>query len=213
MLALSEAFTEEIVMKAIRLILPILCAFTFGCASSKMAVAPEQTLSPVNPNQARVVFMRSSFVGSAIQASVFDVTDGEPEFIGIVSDGTKVSFDTNAGHRVFMVVSEAADFMEGDLKPGLTYYGMVTPRMGAWKARFSLWPVRNGTPGEFDVNSDKFQSWLKKNELVVNTAESEQWFTENLPSIREKQAKYWAAWQDKSPEDLAERTLNSEDGT
>lgn len=200
-------------MKAMRLLLPLYLLLAVGCASTKMAIAPEQALSPVNPDQARVVFMRSSFVGSAIQASLFDVSDGDPEFIGIISDGTKLAYETSAGHRVFMVVSEAADFMEADLQAGLTYYGMVTPRMGAWKARFSLWPVRNGPSGEYDVNSDQFQGWLEKTQFVVNTPEAEQWFADNLDSIREKQAKYWAAWQEKSPQDLAKRTLNPDDGT
>ena len=200
-------------MKALRLILPLFFLFIVGCASTKMAVAPEQTISPVSPDQARVVFMRSSFVGSAIQASLFDVSDGETRFIGIISADTKIAYETNAGHSVFMVVSEAADFMEGDLQAGRTYYGMVTPRMGAWKARFSLWPVRNGTPGEFDVNSDKFQGWLKKTNFVLNTPDSEQWFIENRDSILQKQTEYWEAWQSKSPGDLAERTLNPDDGT
>jgi hypothetical protein len=199
-------------MNSMRLLLPLSCLLVAGCASTKMAVAPEQTLSPVNPDQARVVFLRSSFVGSAIQAALFDVSEVDPKFIGIISDGTKLAYDTEAGHRIFMVVSEAADFMEADLQAGRTYYGMVTPRMGAWKARFSLWPVRNGPSGEYDLNSEKFQGWLEKNSLVVNTRESEQWFIDNLESIREKQTEYWAAWQEKSPQDLAERTLNPDDG-
>ena len=199
-------------MKAMKLLLPLYFLLAIGCASTKMAVAPEQTLSPVAADQARVVFLRASFFGNAIQAALFDVSDGEPEFIGIISDGTKLAYETDAGHRVFMVVSEAADFMEADLQAGLTYCGMVTPRMGAWRARFSQWTVRNGPSGEYDLNSDKFQGWLEKNSLVVNTPVSEQWFTDNLESIQEKQAKYWAAWQEKSAQDLAERTLNPEDG-
>ena len=59
---------------------------------------------------------------------------------------------------------------------GKIYFAMVTPRMGAWKARFSMHPVRNGGPGEFQYSSDRFQSWLAEAKFVDNTSESEAWF-------------------------------------
>ena len=184
-----------------------------GCATTKMVEAPDQTFDPVrDENRARVVFLRSSFVGSAIQASIYDVTGGDPEFIGIISSGMRLAHEVDAGSHVFMVVSEAADFMEANLSGGLTYYAVVTPRMGAWRARFSMWPVRNGQPGEFDLTSDRFAELLEKTRLVTNTAESEQWFVENAASVRDKQTRYWEVWQQKSPSDLAERTLNPADG-
>jgi len=184
-----------------------------GCATTKMAEAPDQTFDPlVDQNQARVVFLRSSFVGSAIQATLFDVTRGEPQFIGIVSSGMRIAHEVDAGKHIFMVVSEAADFLEADLSGGVTYYAVVTPRMGAWKARFSLWPVRNGQPGKFDLTTDKFLNLLDDTRLMKNTAESEQWFAENAASVLDKQNRYREVWQEKSASDLAERTLNPGDG-
>lgn len=187
-------------------------ALLSGCASSKMVVQENQQLVAPADGKAQVVFLRSTFVGSAIQASVYDVTSGEPEFIGIVSNGTKVAHSAEPGKRVFMVVSEAADYMEADLSAGKTYYAMVTPRMGAWKARFSMHPVRNSGAGEFQYDSDEFRGWLEKTQFVDNTPESRAWAEENMENIIGKHARYWEVWQQKSAEDLAERTLNADDG-
>ena len=154
-----------------------------GCASTKMTVKSDQQMTTPTAGTSQVIFMRSSFLGSAIQASVFDVTSGDPEFIGILSNATKLAYDVKPGYHVFMVVSEAADFMEANLAVGKTYFAMVTPRMGAWKARFSMYPVRNGGQGEFQYSSDEFQKWLRSSQFVGNTSESEAWFKENLRFI------------------------------
>lgn len=183
-----------------------------GCASTKMAVKSDQQVAAPTSDSAQIVFLRSSFVGSAIQASIFDVTSGEPHFIGILSNATKLAYEVQPGEHVFMVVSEAADFMEANMLGGKTYFAMVTPRMGAWKARFSMHPVRNGGPGEFQYSSERFQGWLAQTKFVANTPESEAWFKENLNSIKSKQADYWKVWQQKSESDLKERTLNPDDG-
>jgi len=92
---------------------------------------------------AKVVFMRVGKMGGAISASVFDVTEpGEPKFIGIVRQSSKVAYPVKPGLYTFMVISEAADFMQAAVLGGKTYYALVTPRMGVWKARFSFQPVR-----------------------------------------------------------------------
>ncbi|WP_240945853.1 hypothetical protein [Pseudomaricurvus alkylphenolicus] len=156
--------------------------------------------------------MRSSFVGSAINASLYDVTDGDPEFIGIIANDTKIAYETQPGERVFMVVSEAADFLNAQLDGGKVYYSMVTPRMGAWKARFSLWPIRNDGTSKFNTQDKSFDKWIRATKLVENSPKASQWFNSNVDSVKAKQAKYWPVWQQKSEADLAKRTLNPEDG-
>jgi hypothetical protein len=183
-----------------------------GCASNKMNISADQTSIETPPDKAQVIFMRPSSFGGAVQASVFDVTAGDPEFIGIISTGTQVSLLVDPGKHTFMVVSEAADFLEADLSSGKTYYTIVSARFGAWKARFSLYPVRNGAQGDFEYKSEQFQGWMKKVRFVENTPESHAWFEANKAGIVEKQARYWTVWQQKSAGDLAERTLNPDDG-
>jgi len=183
-----------------------------GCASSKMIDSAQQELITPTADKAQIVFLRPSMFGGAIQSSVFDVTGDDVEFIGILSAGKKIAYTVEPGKHMFMVVSEAADFMEAELRGGKTYFAMVTARMGAWKARFSMYPVRNGGPGEYQYGSDRFQGWLESTELSENTPASRAWAEENDSSIRGKQLDYETVWKQKSPAALAERTLNPDDG-
>lgn len=199
-------------MKFLRITTVLLSILFVGCASNPMQVSQSQNLQPPGPAESQVIFMRSSFVGSAINASLYDVTGKEPVFIGIIANGTKVAYDSKPGKRVFMVVSEAADFMEADLAPGKTYYSIVTPRMGAWKARFSVWPIKADANAEHSTQSDDFDSWRKGTKLVQNSPKSTAWYQKNKANIVAKQQKYWPVWQEKTEEDLAKRTLNPEDG-
>lgn len=183
-----------------------------GCASSKMIDRADQATAVPTVDKAQIIFMRPSAFGGAIQATIFDVSSSDTEFIGIVSTGTQISYMVDPGKHVFMVVSEAADFLEADLVGGKTYYAIVTARMGAWKARFSMSPVRNAAAGGYQYESEKFQGWLKKMRFVENTSESIAWFAANKADIKDKQIRYWEVWQQKTEADLAERTLNPEDG-
>lgn len=186
--------------------------FATGCASNKMIDAPQQEVITPPADKAQIVFLRSSFVGSAIQSVIYDATDGGTEFIGILSNDKMLSYTVDSGKHLFMVVSEAADFMEANLVGGKTYYAIVTPRMGAWRARFSMSPVRNGGSGEFQYDSSEFRDWIADAEFSQNTPESFAWAKDNHASVEEKQAEYWEVWQQKSAADLAERTMNPDDG-
>ncbi|NIB38300.1 hypothetical protein HBA55_01815 [Pseudomaricurvus alkylphenolicus] len=199
-------------MTTLRILFISCCMLFVGCASNPMQTATNQTLERVSEDKTQVVFMRSSFVGSAINASLYDVTDGDPEFIGIIANDTKIAYETQPGERVFMVVSEAADFLNAQLDGGKVYYSMVTPRMGAWKARFSLWPIRNDGTSKFNTQDKSFDKWIRATKLVENSPKASQWFNSNVDSVKAKQAKYWPVWQQKSEADLAKRTLNPEDG-
>jgi len=199
-------------MKTKFLILMLIVLFASGCASSKMIDSTTQELVTPSADKAQIVFIRSSFVGSAIQSSIFDVTSGDAQFIGILSNAKKLFYLVDPGKHTFMVTSEAADFMKASMVGGKTYYAMITPRMGAWKARFSMLPVRNGTGGEFQYDSERFQGFLKGSQFSENTPESTAWYEENSANIATRQAEYWAVWQQKSEADQKERTLNPDDG-
>ena len=112
-------------MKTRIIILSAVVLLSSACASSKMMVSERQEFTPPAADETQIIFLRSTFVGSAIQSSIYDVTVGEPEFIGILSNDTKLAHTVEPGKHVFMVVSEAADFMEAELAPGLTYYSIV----------------------------------------------------------------------------------------
>jgi len=139
-----------------------------------------------------VVFMRSSFLGKAVSASVFEIRNDNPELVGLVANDTKQGYEVNPGSHLFMVVSESADYMSADLSPNRTYYAFVTPRMGAFRARFSLAPVHRG--GDLSKNA---QNCLKDCRLVQKTSESEAWARENMSDIRAKHKENYPRWNQK----------------
>lgn len=182
-------------------------ALLYGCAGTikHMEEVPGNPTVGPDPGKAVVVFMRPSGFGFAIQSSVFEVVGDNPTLVGIVAAKTKVAYQTTPGKHVFMVVSEAADFMSADLQAGKTYHALVTPRMGMWKARFSLKPVTKQ-----ELSSSDFTGWVSGTRLVQNTPASNAWAQDNVADIRSKRAAYYDEWLGK-PE--AERpSLAASDG-
>lgn len=198
-------------MKILKVAVVLYGLFLVGCASNPMSVSSDVAAKRPASDQAQILFMRDSFVGSAVSASIYDVSGNEPVFIGILNNGTKVAYNTLPGKHTFMVVSEAADFMEADLSAGKTYYSIVTPRTGAWKARFSMWPIKR-SGSKYRLDSNDFQAWTQNTKLAGMTPKAHAWYGANRDSVISKQQKYWRVWQRKSQADLQLRTLHPQDG-
>ena len=184
---------------------------SFGCSSSLMQPAEEPALPPPPADASRVVFLRPSYWGGAIQTSLYDVSRQNPEFIGVLSAGKKVVHDTTPGAHRFMLVSEAADFMEAQLAPGRTYYAIVRYRVGFWNGRFSLWPVKAEADAPYSLQDHDFGEWVGDTESVAKTAGADEWVRENSVDIQSKYDAYLPVWEQKSPEDRAARTLDEAD--
>lgn len=181
-------------------------------AAEKPAAA--QSLTPVSTAptaavaESKVIFMRATSYGGNVAASVFDVTDsGEAKFIGIVRPWNKIAYPVKPGLYTFMVVSEAADFMQATVIGGKTYYALVTPRMGAWKARFSFKPVRSS-----ELDGSQFTTWERNSRLVSNTPTTLAWARENAASVADKRDRYWPEWSGKGQSEKDAQTLRAEDG-
>lgn len=178
-----------------------------GCAvrSGYMQPAgPDATVAPES-GKAVVVFMRPSRVGGAVQSTVFDVTTDKNVLIGVVSSKTKVAYQVSPGEHLFMVVGESADFMKADIEAGKTYYAAVTPRMGVWKARFSLRPVTRN-----EIDSEEVKDWVSACQLVEKTTAADQWAKDNAASIQSKREGYYEKWMSKPEADRP--MLQKEDG-
>lgn len=169
-----------------------LTLFVSGCAGtvSNMREAPAGS-EVIVPEQGKsvVVFARPSGMGFAIQSSVFEIVNNKPSLVGIVAAKTKVAYPVNPGKHLFMVVGESADFMTADLLPNMTYYAYVTPRMGMWKARFSLEPIHKQELGRPELIKE-----LNECRLVEKSADSEKWALDNMASIQSKRAEYYVDW-------------------
>ena len=168
----------------------MIAVLTAGCAARSDLMKPTgqspASLRP-EPDKALVVFLRPEYLGYAIQAVVYD---GD-SYIGVVSRFAAVPFDAAPGHHRFMVVSEAADFLDADLVAGRTYFVEVVPRMGVWRARFSLAP--------WDGNRDrgKIASALAEAKVVRTNEKGREWDAENRNSVLAKKAEYEPEWLQK----------------
>jgi hypothetical protein len=170
-----------------------------------MKETPDATIYKPVGNEVLVVFMRPSTFGFAISSSVFDIRENSDEFVGIIPAKKKVVYKTTPGEHMFMVIGESADFMKASLQAGKTYYALVTPRMGVWKARFSLQPV-----SKEQLHSDELKDWIGSCEIVENTEASFQWAKDNAPSIQSKKVEYLKKWDAKPEEEKP--LLNPDDG-
>ena len=173
----------------------LIAIFLSGCAGTvknMQAVSPDRVTTAPETGKSMIVFLRPSTLGFAIQSSVFRINEDGPVLAGIVAAKMKVAYQLEPGKHLFMVVGESADFMYAELDANKTYYAIVTPRMGAWKARFSLKPVHAA-----ELGTSQFQGWVEECEWVVKTNDSDIWAHENMASIKNKQKKYYANWMEK----------------
>lgn len=165
----------------------------FGCAYPKMNYSKPINQAPaVQADKALVYFLRTDSKGYKIHAVVYD---GE-EFIGMVPYNQKLPYMATPGEHTFMVVSEAADFMKADLLPGKTYYVEVVPRMGMWRARFSLKPVT-----QEKLESKRVRKRINKSRLIENIDLAYVWAKNNHNSVLSKKAEYYPKWQKRDDED------------
>ena len=178
----------------IRVALVVVLALA-GCAvpirGMREVPAETEVKTTPPPGKAAIVFMRPSTLGFAIASSVYEVRDAGDVFIGIVPAKRKLVYFTDPGTSQFMVVSEAADFMGAELEAGKTYYALVTPRMGVWKARFSLRPITG-------LDEKDFSAWFNECTWIENTPESRAWVKEHWADIQEKKSEYIKKWDAKS---------------
>ena len=151
-------------------------------------------------DKATMVFYRSSPLGGAVQASVFDISGDKTELVGIVSSGTKIAYTISPGSSRFMVIGESADFLDVNAAAGKVYYSLVAPRFGVWKARFSL----KAKP----VTDPSLSEELAQCKWVQNTKSAKDWASANMSSVLEKQNEYIGEWLQKPNRPI----LNPQDG-
>jgi hypothetical protein len=182
-----------------------------GCASTLMSEVGSSEIRPPAPDKVKIVFMRTSFVSSAIGAEIFEVVDGQLHFIGALAKGTKIVHETTPGQKVFMAYGTAADFMLGNLSGGKIYYSIIRPNWGT--GGMIPTPVKAyATNPEFSMTSPEFASWVANTKLYAPNAQAKDWFSKEKARYQGIYAEYWSRFQRKTPEEKAERTLEPQDG-
>jgi hypothetical protein len=199
------------VKKSVAVRAALLCMLALaaaGCAGTikNMREVPPDAAAPAPaPGKALVVFMRPSGFAAGIQSSVFSMKEDKPQIVGILAAKAKVAWQADPGMHLFMVVGESGDFMTADLVAGRTYYALITPRMGVWKARFSLAPISKPQLG-----IEEFKEWFDTTRWVAPDESTAAWGHDNYPSIQEKFTAYYPKWMEKAPADRP--ALLSNDG-
>ncbi len=189
----------------------LLTATPVFAKKAQMVPAAEQNPLPAE-GKALVVFFRASAYGAAIASSGYDAPDGNTTFLGIVRYKDKVAVQMVPGQHRFMVIAENADFIDAELEAGKTYYVLISPRMGMWKARFSLFPIHDTSDDEYNVQGPQFKQWMAKTTFVEIGPAAQAWYDENKVSIEKKRADYLQKWNKMLPKDRAELVLHAQDG-
>lgn len=194
-------------MKKLTLLIILLCVFSImGCSPTKL-MSPEASNAPIelDENTSRIIFYRSSALGSAIQAPIAEYVDGDVKFVSILSWHKKSRFITTPGKHIFVVGGESGSIIKTDIAPGKNYYIKVSPYFGWWKARFKMTAIRAKELETEDIKND-----IMKCELVTTNDMTDKWFQSNKNSMKAKAAvglKKFEKEKDKSP-----FILNKEDG-
>lgn len=200
------------VLKLAAIVAALALGLTARAASKQMQPATGPLPTP-SAEQAVIEFMRPSSMGGAIKCAIFDITAGDPVFLGILAPKDKIVIPATAGKHTYMITGENADFMEADIVAGKTYRVIAIARMGAWKARFSLIPLKKH-PGEEEwaLDGKKVPEWIKICKPLVPAPTAPQWFAENRPSILKKKDAYMPKWVEMAESLKQYRRLVAEDG-
>ena len=144
-------------------------------------------IDPPGPGRAVVVFVRPDGRAKFVSSTIFD--DVAP--VAVLMQKTYAVYDTPAGKHRFMVVSEAADFMDANLDEGKVYFARIADRMGAWRPRFSLLPV-----SPHDEKWKDLGEWMNDSDArrVTLNAAGRTWAQDNAPSIQKKHDAYLPKW-------------------
>ncbi len=190
------------------LVLLLLVIFASACTRSgtvkhMRAVSSKQIDTKPEHGKSMVIFIRPYSKAYDIQSSVFKVDEDDISLVGIVAAMKKVAYQIDPGEHLFMIVGENADFMSAKVEADRTYYAVILPRMGLWKARFSLKPVQS-----HKLNSEELSLWVERCEWVEKTSDSDQWARNNMKSIKSKYYEYFEDWMEKSESDRPKLKLH-----
>ena len=188
----------------------ILALSMVACGSNMMRATDSQQITPPSKGKAKIVFMRDSFVASAISSEILEVKNGDLSLVGVLPNGNKIAFETTPGKKTFMAYGTAADFMTADVQAGKIYYVIVRPNWGT--GGFAPTPVRADGTSEYNTSSADFKDWRDGTTLITQKPNAAAWFAGKKAEYQQIYTTYWARFQQKNAQELAERHLNPQDG-
>ncbi len=167
-------------MKKVRLISIAICfmlIFIAGCKSSVMMGVQPVNIANIDKNMAIVTFVRSGFVGKAIQFGIWD----SEKWVGVLASDSYIQYKASPGKHLFLARAENWSCVKADLEGGKSYFIIVSPRMGVWKARVVMNPVNKGD----NVSEEKINKWLTRlSPIAVDPAKIEAYTEPRLAHVK-----------------------------
>lgn len=201
--------------KKAKLILTAVAALLLSaCATGvpDFSVATDRSeIDPTPADKAQIVFLRVSFFGGAIPADIFEIENGDLNYVGKLRVGRKLVHLTAPGKKVYMGHGLAADFMLAEVEAGKRYYVLLRPNWGT--GAFVPTPIkRNGTTNYHTAKAE-FSKWLEKTKVTeMKSDEADAWLAANQEKFQQIYETYWAKFETKSAEQKRIRTLMPADG-
>jgi hypothetical protein len=158
----NEVCMNKVMLRVFFLSLAL--AVLSGCAgSSKYMVQAEKPQLAADQNKATVFIMRPSGIGFAINFQIWD----SDRFVGLSQGKSYLRYVCDPGKHLFIAIAENKTYMPADLEAGRIYYVLTSPRMGVWKARVSMNPVKKGSE-----DMSKVQEWMSDLEYIVRVSDT-----------------------------------------
>lgn len=185
-----------------------------GCsATGKYTVPASNTNFVTKQDKAAIIFMRASNYGGAITSPLVSLDkDGNSEMVAILGPGEKMVHYVEPGEHTFMIVGENGDFLKANVDAGKAYYAIIRPRMGIWKARFSLTPFKALPESEeFSINSENLKEWSSSCKYTEASPAAFAWHKTKQNELKAIYNEYMPKWQAKSGNQRAAATLTAKD--
>lgn len=188
-----------------------------GGASAKekpkplFVVAADQTLAPPPADMAQVVFLEPiNSIQGLIPVGLFEIDGDKRTQLATTGSKSKVALLFTPGRHTLMANHSGmiAHFLDIDVEAGKRYYVLVRFIYGNG---FQLRPIRASGPSDYSIANKDFARWNSDTRFVEQTEEGIAAFDRNKENIDKSQAKGWAKWLAKTPEERAELTLTPAD--
>lgn len=141
---------------------------------------------------------------------LFEVSDDARIHLATTGARTKTALNFTPGRHLLMALQLGgrAHFLEVDVEAGKRYY--VLERFVYGKG-VQLQPLRTDGLSDFSTMHNDFPAWISESRFVKMTPESVEIFEKNKDSVNKTQAEGWKVWNEKTPQQRADLTLNPTD--
>jgi hypothetical protein len=182
-----------------------------GCAGVPLVLDSAEQIAPPPPSdKAQIIFLNpSNSIAGAFLTGVYDLKNNDKEFLGMLGSKMKIVQNVAPGKHLLMAHTVSyTHFLNADVEAGKRYYVLLRFIYGRG---MQLRPIRVSGDSEFSATNPKFEGWKSDTKFVLKTPGSDTWYAQNKNAIDEAQAKGWADWEKKTPEQRSELSLNKMD--